>query len=118
MRPGLRRTFCDLVNMERIEKSVACLPEAERVVIAQRGDQPTLRARGKDFIFCDGPGRHLSVKLTKDEAAGVIATVPAVEPCGYGLGRHGWISFSVGARAGAARWREIEEWIRTSYTLV
>jgi hypothetical protein len=31
---------------------------------------------------------------------------------------NGWISFSVGPRAGAARWREIEEWIRTSYTLV
>jgi hypothetical protein len=35
-----------------------------------------------------------------------------------GLGRHGWISFSVGSRAGKKRWREIEEWIRTSYTLV
>ena len=109
---------CGVDNMERIEKIVAGLPEAERVDIAEWGDHPTFRVRGKNFIFCDGACQHLSVKLTKDEAAAVIATDPAVEPCGYGLGRHGWISFSVGPRAGAARWREIEEWIRTSYTLV
>ena len=70
------------------------------------------------FIFCDAAGQNLSVKLTKEEAAAVVATDPAVESCGYGLGRHGWISFSVGPRAGKDRWREIEEWIRTSYTLV
>lgn len=104
--------------MARIEKIVAQLPEAERVDVAEWGDHPTFRVRGKNFIFCDGTGQHLSVKLTKDEAAAVVATDPAVEPCGYGLGRHGWISFTVRPRASAARWREIEEWIRTSYTLV
>jgi predicted DNA-binding protein (MmcQ/YjbR family) len=105
-------------NMQRIEKIVAELPEAERVDVAEWGDHPTFRVRGKNFIFCDDAGQNLSVKLTKEEAAAVVATDPDVEPCGYGLGRHGWISFSVGARAGAARWHEIEEWIRTSYTLV
>lgn len=102
--------------MGRIERIVAQLPGAERVDVAEWGDHPTFRVRGKNFIFCDGTGQHLSV--TKEEAAAVVATDPAVEPCGYGLGRHGWISFSVGARAGAARWREIEERIRTSYPLV
>jgi predicted DNA-binding protein (MmcQ/YjbR family) len=111
-------TVGDMDNMARIEKIVAQLPEAERVDVAEWGDHPTFRVRGKNFIFCDGLGQHLSVKLTKEEAAAVIATDPVVEPCGYGLGRHGWISFSVGPRAGTARWREIEEWIRTSYTLV
>jgi predicted DNA-binding protein (MmcQ/YjbR family) len=105
-------------NMQRIEKIAAELPEAERVDVAEWGDHPTFRVRGKNFIFCDDAGTNLSVKLTKDEAAAVVATDPDVEPCGYGLGRHGWISFSVGPGADAARWREIEEWIRTSYTLV
>ena len=105
-------------NMERIERIVAKLPEAARVDVAEWGDHPTFRVGGKNFIFCDAAGQNLSVKLTKEEAAAVVATDPAVEPCGYGLGRHGWIAFSVGPRAGAARWREIEEWIRTSYTLV
>ena len=104
--------------MQRIEKIVAELPEAERVDVAEWGDHPTFRVRGKNFIFCDGAGQNLSVKLTKEEAAAVVATDPVVEPCGYGLGRHGWIAFSVGPRAGKERWREIEEWIRTSYTLV
>ncbi|HET9771868.1 MAG TPA: MmcQ/YjbR family DNA-binding protein [Acidimicrobiia bacterium] len=105
-------------NMQRIEKIVADLPEAERVDVAEWGDHPTFRVRNKNFIFSDAAGTHLSVKLPKDEAAAVVATDPAVEPCGYGLGRHGWISFPVGPRAGKERWREIEEWIRTSYTLV
>src|SRR4029450_10358428 len=39
-------------------------------------------------------------------------------PPGYGLGRHGWISVTIPATTSAKRWREIEEWIRTSYTLV
>ena len=29
-----------------------------------------------DFIFCDGAGQNLSVKLTKEEAAAVVATDP------------------------------------------
>jgi predicted DNA-binding protein (MmcQ/YjbR family) len=41
-----------------------------------------------------------------------------VNPTGYGLGRHGWIAFSVPDDAGDERWQLIEEWVRTSYTLV
>ena len=58
------------------------------------------------------------VKLPKDEAAAVVATDPTADPTGYGLGRHGWISVSIPTTTSAKRWREIEEWIRTSYTLV
>lgn len=58
------------------------------------------------------------MKLPKDEAAALVATDTDVEPTGYGLGRHGWISVRITSRASAARWREIEEWIRTSYTMV
>ena len=105
-------------NMARIEKIVARLPEAERVDVAEWGDHPTFRVRGKNFIFCDAAGRDLSVKLTREEAEAVLASNPDVHPAGYGLGRHGWIAFHVPDNAGAERWREIEEWIRTSYTLV
>jgi predicted DNA-binding protein (MmcQ/YjbR family) len=48
----------------------------------------------------------------------VVASDPAVEPAGYGLGRSGWVSIRISHRTDRARWREIEEWIRTSYTLV
>ncbi len=105
-------------NMARLEAIVARLPEAERVDIEAWGDEPTFRVRGKNFIFCAQDARGLSVKLSKEEAEAVVATDPAAEPTGYGLGRHGWVSITLPARPSAARWQEVEEWVRTSYTLV
>ena len=105
-------------HMARVERMVARLPEAERVDIEAWGGEPTFRVRGKNFIFADPDCRELSVKLPKDEAAAVVATDPRAQPTGYGLGRHGWVSVVVGEDADEARWREVEEWVRTSYTLV
>jgi predicted DNA-binding protein (MmcQ/YjbR family) len=105
-------------NMDRLEAIVARLPEAERVDVAEWGDHPTFRVRGKNFVFSDQGAQSLSVKLSKEEAAAVVATDAEVSPTGYGLGRHGWISFPVEKGAGDERWGHVEEWIRTSYTLV
>src|SRR5262245_12069598 len=107
-----------MTNMTRLERMVSKLPEAERVDVAEWGDHPTFRVRGKNFVFCDADALHLSVKLPKDEAAAVVATDPRVEPCGYGLGRHGWISVTLEGQLDADGWQELEEWVRTSYTLV
>lgn len=107
-----------MTNMDRLEAIVARLPEAERVDIAEWGDHPTFRVNGKNFVVCDEAAHELSLKLPKEEAAAVVATDPGVRPSGYGLGRHGWIAFSVDEGAGEERWREIEEWVRTSYTLL
>ena len=105
-------------NMQRVEAIALQLPEAIRVDIEAWEGEPTFRVNGKNFIFSDHDAAGISVKLPKDEAAAIVATDPNVEPTGYGLGRHGWISVQIGPRASAARWREIEEWITTSYTLV
>jgi len=105
-------------RMQRLERIVAELPEAERVDIAEWGDHPTFRVRGKNFVFCDQDAGHLTVKLSREEAAAVVATDDTAEPAGYGLGRHGWVSVTVPAKAPASRWTEIREWVRTSYTLV
>ncbi len=105
-------------NMERLERIVARLPEAERVDIEEWGDHPTFRVNGKNFVFSDQAARQLSLKLPKDEAAAVVATDADVGPAGYGLGRHGWIALTVDDFAADARWQQIEEWVRTSYTLV
>jgi predicted DNA-binding protein (MmcQ/YjbR family) len=104
--------------MDRLEAIVAKLPESERVDIIEWGDHPTFRVRNKNFVFSDPEATHMSLKLPVDEAVAVVASDPAVEPAGYGLGRHGWVAVTVPKRASAARWREIEEWVRTSYTLV
>jgi predicted DNA-binding protein (MmcQ/YjbR family) len=105
-------------NMARLERIVAKLPEATRVDIEAWGGEPTFRVRGKNFVFTDEAARGISVKLPKDEAAAVVATDSRAEPTGYGLGRHGWVSIQLGDALDESRWQEVEEWVRTSYTLV
>lgn len=107
-----------MTNMRRLQRIATQLPEAERVDITEWGDHPSSRVRGKNFVFCDAEARHLSLKLPRAEAEAVLATDPAATPTGYGLGRHGWIDVSSPANAGPERWRQIAEWVRTSYTLV
>lgn len=105
-------------NMDRLEAIVAELPEAQRVDIAEWGDHPTFRVRGKNFVFSDQEAARLSFKLTKDEAAAVVATESAASPAGYGLGRHGWVDLKLGTDLDDDRWTQLREWVRTSYTLV
>jgi predicted DNA-binding protein (MmcQ/YjbR family) len=104
--------------MDRLQAMVARLPEAERVDIEAWDGEPTFRVRGKNFVFTDPEATGISVKLPKEEAAAVVASDPLAEPTGYGLGKHGWVSVRIPARTSAARWRELEEWVRTSYTMV
>ncbi|GAA0902027.1 MmcQ/YjbR family DNA-binding protein [Virgisporangium aurantiacum] len=105
-------------NMDRLEQIAAALPEAERVDVEQWGDHPTFRVRGKNFVFCDVDAHHLTVKLTPDEAAAVVATDPDARPAGYGLGRHGWVALTLPPDATEDRWRQVTEWVETSYRLV
>ena len=66
-------------------------------------------------MFTDRDATGISVKLPKEEAAAVVATVSGAEPTSYGLGRHGWVSIDLGA---APDWVQVTEWVRTSYTMV
>jgi len=104
--------------MDRLEQIAVRLPEVTRVDVEAWGDTPTFRVRGKNFVFVAPGASSITVKLTQVEAAAVVATDPGAEPMGYGLGRHGWVSVKLGSRASKQRWQEIEEWIRTSYSLV
>lgn len=105
-------------NMLRLERIVARLPEAERVDVEAWGDHPTFRVRGKIFVFADADAQQLSVKLSHEEAAAVVATDPTTRREGYGLGRHGWVTVRVDPAADDERWKQITEWVRTSYTLI
>ena len=104
--------------MARLERIVARLPEAQRVDIEAWGGEPTFRVRGRNFVFTDQAASGVSVKLPKDEAAALAGSDPRVTPTGYGLGRHGWVSVTIGDDADEARWQEVEEWVRLSYTMV
>lgn len=105
-------------NLGRLEGIVGRLPETRRVDIEAWEGEPTFRVRKKNFVFASVGADVLTVKLPQEEAAAVVATEPLAEPCGYGLGRHGWVSVRVGDDADDDRWQQIEEWVRTSYTLV
>lgn len=105
-------------NMDRLEEIVGRLPEAARVDIEAWDGEPTFRVGGKNFVFTDPAATGISVKLPKEEAAALVATDSRAEPTGYGLGRHGWVSITLDGRLTRDRWREVEEWVRTSYTLV
>ena len=104
--------------MARLEAVVAELPEAVRVDVEEWGGHPTFRVRGKNFVFSNDTATNLSFKLSKDEAIAVVATDDDAHAAGYGLGRHGWIALDLPNRVSKARWKEVTEWIRTSYTLV
>jgi predicted DNA-binding protein (MmcQ/YjbR family) len=104
--------------MDRLEEIVGRLPEAVRVDIEAWDGEPTFRVRGKNFVFTDTAATGISVKLPKEEAAALVATDPRAVPTGYGLGRHGWVSITLTGRLTRDGWREVEEWVRTSYTLV
>ena len=101
--------------LTRLRKICLALPEAHE---KEAWGEPTFRVRGKNFVFTDQCAHGLSVKLSKEEAAAVVATDSRAEPTGYGLGRHGWVSVEVGDAADDARWQLVEEWVRTSYALV
>jgi predicted DNA-binding protein (MmcQ/YjbR family) len=104
--------------MDRLEALALGLPEAVRVDIEAWGDHPTFRVRGKNFVFCDERVTSMTVKLSKDEAVAAVATEPWVEPAGYGMGRHGWVSLQLDDPVDEERWQQVEEWVLTSYTLV
>lgn len=105
-------------NMDRLEALALGLPEAQRVDIEAWDGEPTFRVRGKNFVFCNETATHLTVKLSVDEAAAAVATETWVTPAGYGLGRHGWVSIDLDDPVGHDRWQQVEEWVRTSFTLV
>ncbi|MGH3680642.1 MAG: MmcQ/YjbR family DNA-binding protein [Natronosporangium sp.] len=109
-------------NLRRVGAMVAGLPETERVDVESWDGEPTFRVRGKVFVFGAPDGSGITVKLPREEAEALVATDPAVSPAGYGLGRHGWVSVRLGTDPGrepdAERWRQVEEWVRSSYALV
>ncbi|HEX3425218.1 MAG TPA: MmcQ/YjbR family DNA-binding protein [Acidimicrobiales bacterium] len=105
-------------NMERLEALAKTLPESVRVDVEAWGDHPTFRVRGKNFVFCDDRATQLSLKLSHEEAAAVVATESWVRAASYGLGRHGWVLATVEDPAGEDRWQQVEEWVKTSYSLV
>jgi predicted DNA-binding protein (MmcQ/YjbR family) len=94
-----------------VDMRASCHPVVGRVATARRSSC-------SPWETCDGDARHLSLKLPAEDAVATVASDPDVEAAGYGLGRHGWVALTLEGRVDEERWRQVEEWVRTSYTLV
>lgn len=67
------------------------LPEAEEVVVANWGDQPTFRVRKKMFGLVGYGAPTVCLKATRDDQAALIAENPDVFLVAPFFGRWGWI---------------------------
>ena len=105
-------------TFDRHQQLALSFPETARVDVEAWGGEPTFRVAGKNFIFTSTEARSITVKLGPEEAAAVVATTPGATPTGYGLGRHGWVTIPIPPRPTASQWREVTEWVTTSYDLV
>jgi predicted DNA-binding protein (MmcQ/YjbR family) len=80
---------------------------------------PTLKVKGKAFIFMggaeDGQGFSVTVKLTDSHGAALM--MPFAQPAGYGLGKSGWVTctFKKGDRAPVEL---LQVWTTESYRAV
>ena len=75
------------------------------------------KVRGKVFLFLhtEGRGVRFSVKLPHSSAEALV--LPSVEPTGYGLGKHGWVTADVDATRDAPM-ETFEAWLAESYRAV
>jgi len=75
------------------------------------------KVRGKVFLFLhtEGRGVRFSVKLPHSSAEAL--ELPDVEPTGYGLGKHGWVTADVDATRDAPI-ETFEAWLAESYRAV
>lgn len=95
-----------------LDRIIARLPEARRVSFDGR---PAWRVKRRTFAFFEsGTTTHLTVKLARHEAETLAAADQQVERTRYI--QSGYVAVRLPAATDAARWDEIEGWIRTSYT--
>src|SRR3954471_15465163 len=51
-----------------------------------------IKVRGKAFLFLRAEGDAVSFSVKLPHAAAEALELPNVEPTGYGLGKHGWVT--------------------------
>jgi predicted DNA-binding protein (MmcQ/YjbR family) len=101
-----------MTRLDTVRRIALALPEAEEHVVESWEGEVTFRVRGKVFVFAGTDASTISVKLGREEAAALAEADPRAVPTGYGLGRHGWISYSL--KDGRLP-EELSEWVLESY---
>jgi predicted DNA-binding protein (MmcQ/YjbR family) len=108
-------------EMKRLEPFEKALREAGRVYPEVTEDfpwgHPTLKVKGKAFVFfsLSAEGLSLSVKLPQSHGAALM--LPFAEPTGYGLGKSGWVTATFGAKD-TPPVEMLRRWLDESYRAV
>ena len=76
-----------------------------------------IKVRGKAFVFLRAEGTEVSFSVKLPQSAAEALELSYAEPTHYGLGKHGWVTFTVDASR-AAPLATFEEWLRESYRAV
>lgn len=76
-----------------------------------------IKVRGKAFLFLRAEGTSVSFSVKLPASAAEALELSYAEPTHYGLGRHGWVTFTVDATR-VAPLATFEEWLRESYKAV
>jgi predicted DNA-binding protein (MmcQ/YjbR family) len=75
------------------------------------------KVRGKVFLFLRAEGGEVSFSVKLPHSSAEALERPDVEPTGYGLGKHGWVTARVDATRDAPL-EAFEAWIEESYRAV
>ena len=106
-------------NLARLAEIAKSLPETTSVDIEAWGGESAFKVRKKVFLYATPSGTTICLKLPLSEAQALVAGDESVTPMKFNLGKHGWIEAQLRPdEQDEARWREVAEWIRTSYSLV
>lgn len=76
-----------------------------------------VKVRGKKaFLFLSKGGARMTGSVKLGLTAAEALQLPFTEPTGYGLGKHGWVSFDLDPND--APFALLEEWVDESYRTV
>lgn len=76
-----------------------------------------IKVRGKAFVFLRAEGTEVSFSVKLPQSAAEALELSYAEPTHYGLGKHGWVTFTVDATRDAPL-ATFETWLRESYRAV
>jgi predicted DNA-binding protein (MmcQ/YjbR family) len=76
-----------------------------------------IKVRGKAFLFLRAEGRSVSFSVKLPASAAEALELPYAEPTGYGLGKHGWVTFKLDATRDAPL-PTFTAWLAESYRAV
>ena len=85
------------------------------------GERVVKGPNGKVFVFLGDPymldgSLCFTVKLTKSRKD--VLKLPFAKPCGYGLGKHGWVTLRIAPGEAPPKLKAMQNWIAESHASV